>query len=495
MPYLFQQAQTTLSVLLIGQYESAASLLNFLMHAPTLSQFTSWHLLGGLLLVAVVNALLVFYRLWLHPLAVFPGPRLWAASRVPWVRQMVSGRMWHKLELLHQKHGAIVRIAPNELSISSPQAWPDIYTSRPILAKEPTSQTPPLNGAHSLFTAVGEDHRRIRGAMALGFSDKALRDQAPVIECYATELVARLRREIAIDSVIDIQKFFGYAALDTIADLSYGSSLEGLPARNEHDWLNRFFIHGKFSTIRMSTCWLYPLGSVIGFIALWFTRKERSRNWGIFTAKIEERINRGHMDHADLISPVIGKLSEGVKSEPNTKGVSKLELQTHMLASIIANSQITTVVLASTAYFLLLHENVLQQLIDEIRGSFDSDAAITVQSTQSLTYLEAVIREVIRVHHPTPMNLPRVVPREGRIIDGTFIPGGTIIGINLHVIQRSPEFWVDGHAFHPERFLPPSDPRYDERFRKDVKTAYMPFSTGPRNCIGAKYVPNGFRLR
>jgi hypothetical protein len=65
--------------------------------------------------------------------------------------------MWHELVHLHQKFGSIVRIAPNELSVCSPAAWADIYTSRPLLPKEPTSLTPPLNGAHSLFTAMGDD--------------------------------------------------------------------------------------------------------------------------------------------------------------------------------------------------------------------------------------------------------------------------------------------------------------------------------------------------
>ncbi|KAF2278241.1 uncharacterized protein EI97DRAFT_373367 [Westerdykella ornata] len=104
-------------------------------------------------------SLVVAYRLYLHPLSAFPGPQSWAASRLPWIRHTADGRMWRELEHLHEKHGPFVRIAPNELSVLSPAARSDIYTSRPILPKEPTSQTPPLNGANSLFTAVGDDHR------------------------------------------------------------------------------------------------------------------------------------------------------------------------------------------------------------------------------------------------------------------------------------------------------------------------------------------------
>jgi len=62
----------------------------------------------------------------------------------------------------------------------------------------------------------------------------------------------------------------------------------------------------------------------------------------------------------------------------------------------------------------------------------------------------------------------------------------TIIGINLQNIQTTPTLWVEPQAFHPERFLTESDPRYDHRFSQDVKAAFMPFSAGPRNCLGSK---------
>lgn len=62
----------------------------------------------------------------------------------------------------------------------------------------------------------------------------------------------------------------------------------------------------------------------------------------------------------------------------------------------------------------------------------------------------------------------------------------SIVGIGVHNIQNSPDLWVDPANFHPERFLPATDPRYDPHFSDDVKEAFMPFSTGQRNCVGNK---------
>ena len=410
----------------------------------------------------------------------------------------MKGRMWHELEYLHEKFGPIVRIAPDELSICSAPAWPDIYTVRPLLPKEPSSQTPPLNGAHSLFTAVGDDHTRLRGILAAGFSDKALRDQGSHIEHYADELIARLRRELQDGPVLDIQRFIGYAVMDTITDLSYGESMDGLSGRNEHGWIARFFMHGRFSTVRMCMCWFYPLDRLLDMIVLRLTRKQRAKNWAIFSSKIERRMNRDNTkgERSDLMTFVIGRVVDdeakdtvfGVPGKTKVKSLTRSELLSHSLASVVANSQLTTVTLTTCLYFLLQNKQALDRAISEVRQEFKSDKDISIQSSLVLKYLDAVINETMRIHHPTPINLPRVIPPEGRTIDGTFIPGNTIVGINLHVVQTTPTYWVEPNVFHPERFLPQSDSMYDHKFDKDVKAAYMPFSTGPRNCIGAKYV-------
>jgi cytochrome P450 len=236
-------------------------------------------------------------------------------------------------------------------------------------------------------------------------------------------------------------------------------------------------------------CWFSPLDKILDFFILALTRRQRAKNWAIFSSKIERRLAKGDRadEQPDLMTPVVGKVTDEIESgNPKAKGITKKELLSHSLASVVANSQLTTVALTTCIYLLLRHEQALNRLYDEIRKTFTSEKQINVQSTQALAYLDAVINETMRIHHPTPINLPRVIPPEGRIIDGTFIPGNTIVGINLHVIQTSPLHWVAPHEFHPERFLPSSDARYDSRFDQDVKAAYMPFSTGPRNCIGGK---------
>jgi cytochrome P450 len=277
-----------------------------------------------------------------------------------------------------------------------------------------------------------------------------------------------------------------------MVDLGFGSSMDGLAGNNEHDWIARFFLHGRFSTIRMCTCWFFPLDKILDTLFLALKRRQRAKNWALFSSKIDARLAKGDLgsERSDLVTPVFGKLTDKIEAGNNgntkEKRITKGELLSHALACTLANSQLTTGGITTCMYLLLQNPMVMQELVGEIRRTFTREEQIGVTSTQSLVYLEAVLHETLRIHNPTPINLPRVIPPEGRVIEGTFIPGNTIVGINLHVIQTSPLYWFEPHVFHPERFLPQTDPRYDHRFDQDVKAAFMPFSTGPRNCIGAK---------
>ncbi|KAH8672903.1 cytochrome P450 monooxygenase-like protein [Tricladium varicosporioides] len=427
------------------------------------------------------------YLVYFHPLSKFPGPKLWAISRLPWASTVIKGDLWQTLGKHHEKYGPVVRIAPDELSTVSPKAWKEIYIFKPLLLKDPYSQTPPLNGAHSLFTAEGATHQRIRAVLANSFSDKGLRGQATIIEGYADQLVARVRREADKDQgqKVDITKLYGYAAFDTITDLSLGESLvHGLEGANEHGWLKNYFFHAKFSAVRIALTRFSPLDTILGLFLLSVTRKARQRNWRVITGALNRRlanIETKEQQRFDLIAPLVGRLDENEQ-----KGITKAELLSNGLAFVIAGSQLNTNIMATATYLLLRHRMTLDRLVQEIRGRFSNKSEITVQGTQGLVYLDAVINETLRIRHPTPINLPRVVPSEGHVVDGVAIPGNTIIGVNLQSIQNHPALWVEPRKFHPERFLPGTDPRYDNRFDKDVKEAFAPFSVGSRNCIGYK---------
>ncbi|KAH7043358.1 cytochrome P450 monooxygenase-like protein, partial [Macrophomina phaseolina] len=424
------------------------------------------------------------YCLYFHPLAAFPGPTCAAFSRLPLAAKTFSGTTHTWMQQLHARYGPIVRIAPDELSTVSAEAWSDIYKPRYSLSKDPYSLLPPLNGAHSLFTAQGAEHRRLRKTFTPAFTEKALSQQASIIESYADLFISRLGRETANakGNSLDITKYFGYVALDIIADLAFGESFHGIEDNNEHNWIQGFFLGAKFGNIRNCLNHFHPFEVLFGMLFLRVTAKNRARNWALTDANVNKRLEMGDLgeQRSDFMTPCIGKIG------PDT--ITRKELNSNSLGFIIAGCQLPTIMLSTATYQLLSNPRTLQRLMQEVRTSFTAEDEITVSSTKGLPYLRAVILETLRLEHPAPTQLARVVPPQGHVVAGRWIPGKAVIGMAIHAIQRSRLHWADPNGFHPERFLSSEHPYHDARFEADNKDSFRPFSMGSRHCIGYKVV-------
>ena len=149
---------------------------------------------------------------------------------------------------------------------------------------------------------------------------------------------------------------------------------------------------------------------------------------------------------------------------------------------LIAGSETTATLLAAATFYLCKNQEVMKKLVEEIRTSFETEDDITMISVNKLRYLLAVLDEALRIHPPVPQGPPRVVPNKGEYINGQFVPGGTIVFVATYSTDHQAANWRDPDSFVPERWL--DDPRY----RSDNRASFTPFSLGPQNCIGMKYV-------
>jgi hypothetical protein len=107
------------------------------------------------------------YRVYFHPLSKYPGPRLWAASQLPWVFYTFKGTLPFKINKLHKQYGPVVRIAPHELSYTQEEAWQDIYgkpSPRNIqLQRDSTLYVKPEDSSSGLMMEQNDEaHARMR---------------------------------------------------------------------------------------------------------------------------------------------------------------------------------------------------------------------------------------------------------------------------------------------------------------------------------------------
>lgn len=152
----------------------------------------------------------------MHPLRHYPGPRLWAVSRLPYIQATVRGTIVKDINALHERYGEVVRIAPDELSFINPDAAKVIYQSKPELHKDSMHLPPFHNGTPGILAADEEHHRRYRRLLAYGFSDKGMRAQQPLIQRHSDLLLQRLR-ERCDKGAVDICEWFNWCTFDIVS--------------------------------------------------------------------------------------------------------------------------------------------------------------------------------------------------------------------------------------------------------------------------------------
>jgi cytochrome P450 len=154
------------------------------------------------------------------------------------------------------------------------------------------------------------------------------------------------------------------------------------------------------------------------------------------------------------------------------------------LSNIIAGADTTAVSLSSILLHLLQYPQTLQRLRAEL-AEFEAKGEcgnpnVSFKEAQNMPYLQAVIKEALRVHPATGLPLWRVVPPQGAEICGNHFKGGDIVGANSWVMHYNEDVWgSDAATFRPERWL--DEP---EEKLKAMERAYMPVRWTFLNCRG-----------
>ncbi|OXA62595.1 Cytochrome P450 4c3 [Folsomia candida] len=126
-----------------------------------------------------------------------------------------------------------------------------------------------------------------------------------------------------------------------------------------------------------------------------------------------------------------------------------------------------------TMFLLALNASAQEKVHLELDSIFGGDInrGVTFKDLSDMKYLEMCIKEALRIYPPIPL-IARNAQED--------IPLGAQVVILIREILRDPEHFPDPEVFNPDRFLP------DECAARHP-FAYIPFSAGPRNCLGMKY--------
>ncbi|KAH8806769.1 cytochrome P450 [Flagelloscypha sp. PMI_526] len=407
------------------------------------------------------------YRLFFHRLHSFPGPRLAKLSRF-YVTWTSSRKVQQHLETdkLHTKYGDFVRIGPRELSVCRASAIPALYGPQTRCTKSPyygvTATNPALN-----YIRDPLEHKRQRKAWDRGLNGTALQTYESRIVAKTTEMVEQLRAR-CMSGPLDMTDWFAFFVFDIMGELGLGKDFNALASGTRNlamDGIREIlYATAIFGTIPW---FLYLMQVVPGIVppsfVSFFDYCERQVNE-------KKNIIQADSKPEDVLSWLIKAARENDKSPPSLPENARL--------LIIAGSDTTASFLANVLYYLIRHPEHMDKLALHLDSLFpNGDLDWTPEKAKSITMLDDIMNETLRLAPSVPDGLPRLTPPEGLMVDEVFIPGDVVVSVPPWTIQRDPRYWEDAEVFKPGRWS-------SKGLNPETAQAYIPFTRGAYVCPG-----------
>ncbi|KAL4974569.1 cytochrome P450 [Aspergillus desertorum] len=443
-------------------------------------------LLCGLLAFYVFKIVTTYAKL-----ARFRGPSWTGISNWPHSIAMLRGNCHEWYAQANEKHGPIARVAPRVLVTSCPDVWTHVNNKPGYKRSDWYYNAVRIEyQKDNVFSQTDNaKHEQRRKQMAPGYSGRENTGLEASIDTQLHDLLNLIRAKyVSSDHQVvpmDLAKKVQYFTLDVISSVGLGKAFGMLEAdRDVDEYLQSseegLAIANTALALGFSRLTQAPL------IGRFFAPSPNDNNgFGKMMATcfrlVDERAASATDKRSDMLASFI------------RHGLSGAELRTEALEQIIAGSDTTAGAIRGILLHLMTNPRVYTKLQREIDDAVHRSLApstgqglITAAQAKQLPYLQAVIREALRVWPPVANIFPRDVPKGGDtvVVDGetVFLPGGVCIGYSAYAMHRSEEIYgEDAKAFRPERWLEESNPT---KMAIMVRTNDLIFGHGKFQCLG-----------
>ncbi|KAK1749496.1 Pisatin demethylase [Echria macrotheca] len=470
-----------------GLVHKLGALLPSLKSLPFLDLFVAAVAIG----VATVFA---WYALaWAtSPLRQFPGPFLAGWTNFWRFAATLSGRYPLKMVELHKKYGPVVRIGPNTLVLNYPELIQTIYRTDKKYPKTEMyhSSSAKVDGKiqYTLFaTTDAEAAAQMKRPIVKQYNWASTLALEPHVDTAIHEFCSNIDRRFVDPKIpCDLWEWSLYFAWDLSGALIFSRPFGYLAAGRDFD-----------NTIRLSS----QVGDYFAMVSPvpWLDfLLDKNPVVKIGTAPF---ISLATLVVNNIMSRAQGKDTNFSPSQPdylqyfldakqqNPDVVDDATVVGYAMVHVIAGADTSAITICAVLYLALKHPAVYDRLVAEVRGAgIPVDKPLPYSVCKSLSYLDAVIREAMRLQPVVGSQMERYVPPEGLALpDGRVVPPGTAVGLNPYVVGQNTEwFGEDAGQFRPERWLKSegeSDEVFAERYGR-LAAADINFGAGERTCLG-----------
>ncbi|KAK0642221.1 cytochrome P450 [Cercophora newfieldiana] len=449
----------------------------------------------GVLFALILAPLLSWYALaWMtSPLRGIPGPFFAGWTNLWRLLAVWSDEYPQRIHKLHKRYGPMVRVGPNTVTLDFPELIKTIYGTDGKFPKTEfyASSSAIVDGKlhYTLFAQPDPElHAMAKRPVAKYYTTGAALALEPQMDRAISELMTQLDERFAKRAKpCDLWRWSLYLTWDLSSYIIFSRRFGYLERGSDFDNSIALSagINSYFQTVGQMP-WLDFLldkNPVMKIGPAPFINLTKIAVDG-YTARLTGQDKEFDPDFPDYLQNFINAKAE------NPDAVNGGAVIAYTLVHIIAGADTTAIVVSSIIYYILSHPDVMSKLVAEVRAAgFAKDKPVAYNAARQLPYLDAVWLEVSRLQPIAGMLYERYVPAEGIALpNGTFIPGGSVIGLNPYITNRNPSvFGPDAEVFRPERWLqlPGEDTdTWNSRLRLQRSVVDMNFGGGSRICLG-----------
>ncbi|XP_070553367.1 cytochrome P450 4F5-like [Ptychodera flava] len=236
------------------------------------------------------------------------------------------------------------------------------------------------------------------------------------------------------------------------------------------------FLFGKTYFLYLSSDgrkWTETLDLLHGYSRVLINHKKKMRT----TKQIP-----GHAEYRDFLDTLLDARDE------DGKGLTDQEIQDEVDTFMFEGHDTTASGISWFLYNLARHPEYQQRCREEIDGILDKKGKdeLDWNDMNKIPYLTMCLKESLRIHSPVPVTSRRL-RHTYQFSDGKIVHPGTIVFFAIGSLHRNPHVWENPDVYDPMRFS-------TENSKNRHSYAFMPFSAGPRNCIGQRFAMDEMKV-
>ncbi|OQE15452.1 hypothetical protein PENSTE_c028G09807 [Penicillium steckii] len=420
-------------------------------------------------------------------------------SDLPFLYEAHKGFRSRNLFEAHKKH-PVLRIGPNSLSYSDPNAIRDIYGHGTGCIKDRFYSETGGTHAHLADVVDKKEHARKRKVLSSAYAVKNLEEwefkvadvSGKMIKAFDKRCTAPLPPNTLPseeDLNVDYRNWtvlFAAAAIANIGlseDLGFLDEGSDVVKSESKDGTAKEVsfreCHGATGRVSYQLVWSYDwfktfkrISKIVssGYRRMW----NLDGDWGgVVYNRATTRLNRYLA--GEKLDDFFSAMMEDKNGSPHNLEWGEIVAEINIMMN--AGHDTTAISLRNVLFFLFKNPKCLSRLREELDEVLDEDEIVAPYAkVKHLPYLRACIDESLRMLPPVIFGLPRRTPAESTAILDDYIAGDTSVSMSAYVVHHQESVFKDHNSYKPERWLGEEG--------KSLQPYFVPFSAGARGCIG-----------